>query len=169
MIIVDEVHRVVGGPTKAMQFYKILSSLNTKYKYGVTATLFAKKNDMSVVPVYTVGEVRHTVLRKEIEIMTAKHIMYALYTPPSEIYLNSDRTIDYNKLINYLATDINRNVDILVNLLACEHRHNLVLSNRNKQLEILSDMLKVIISNTYLDRTNKDPTETGNERLQAVS
>lgn len=142
MIIVDEVHRVVGGPTKAMQFYKILSSLNTKYKYGVTATLFAKKNDMSVVPVYTVGEVRHTVLRKEIEIMTAKHIMYALYTPPSEIYLNSDRTIDYNKLINYLATDINRNVDILVNLLNCEHRHNLVLSNRNKQLEILSDMLE---------------------------
>jgi len=46
--------------------------------------------------------------------------MYALNTPPSEIYLNSDRTIDYNKLIiSYLATDINRNVDILVNLLNC--------------------------------------------------
>ena len=38
IIIVDECHRAIGSPTKIMQFYKVLSNLSCRYKYGVTAT-----------------------------------------------------------------------------------------------------------------------------------
>ena len=45
-------HRVVGSPTKVMQFYQVLSSLNAKYKYGLTATLYAKPKDVSSTPLF---------------------------------------------------------------------------------------------------------------------
>ena len=38
VVIVDECHKAIGGPTKVMQFYKVLSNLSCRYKFGLTAT-----------------------------------------------------------------------------------------------------------------------------------
>ena len=64
MIVVDEVHRVAGGPTKVMQFYKVLSNLNAKYKYGITATLFEQPKDISMTPIFLIGEKLHEVIKR---------------------------------------------------------------------------------------------------------
>ena len=37
-VIVDECHKCVGSPTNVMMFYKVLSTLSARYKYGLTAT-----------------------------------------------------------------------------------------------------------------------------------
>ena len=38
VVIVDECHHVVGTPTQVMMFYRVISNLRARYKYGLTAT-----------------------------------------------------------------------------------------------------------------------------------
>ena len=61
MIIVDEAHRATGSPSRIMMFYKVITSLNAKYKYGLTATLYDKPNDISSTPLYLLGNKLHEV------------------------------------------------------------------------------------------------------------
>lgn len=158
-------HRIVGGPTKVMQFYKVLSNLNAKYKYGLTATLFEKPKDISMSPIFLLGEKLHKVSSESIERVTAEHILYKLYTETSDEYLNPDKTIDYNKLLDYLMNDYERNVNILTNFLENKNRHNLVLSSRNEHLETLSEMLNRfgIVNHVLIGLT---PTKEREEMLQ---
>ena len=39
VIIVDECHRIAGSPTKVMQFFRVLTNLKARHKYGLSATL----------------------------------------------------------------------------------------------------------------------------------
>lgn len=142
LCIVDEVHRVVGAPTNTMQFYKVLSSLNAKYKYGLTATMFNKPNYASQTPIYVVGEVLHEIDSKDIPRVNATHIRVDLDTPTSDEYLMPDRTIDYMEQVNYLYNNYERNIALITNMLKNSHRHNIVLSNRNEHLNILKDLLE---------------------------
>lgn len=141
LIVVDECHRIVGGPTKVMQFYKVLSNLNAKYKYGITATLFDKPNDISSTPIFLLGDKLHEIKKEDVKRVTAKHVKYELDTPVSDIYLNPDKTIDYIKLINYLVENEERNIEILYNLIKNKDNHNLVLSSRNEHIKKLSKLL----------------------------
>lgn len=137
MVIVDEAHRVVGSPTKAMMFYKVISNINARYKYGLTATLFDKPNDMSSVPLFILGEKLHEIKKEEVKRVTAEHIKVELNTPISIEYLNPDRTVNYNDLIRYLIENDERNFAITYNLLKNADRHNIILSSRNDHLRAL--------------------------------
>ena len=125
-----------------MQFYKVLSSLNAKYKYGLTATMFNKPNYASQTPIYVVGEVLHEIDSKDIPRVNATHIRVDLDTPTSDEYLMPDRTIDYMEQVNYLYNNYERNIALITNMLKNSHRHNIVLSNRNEHLNILNDLLE---------------------------
>ena len=48
-----------------MQFYKVLSNLNAKYKYGITATLFDKPKDISSTPIFLLGEKLHEIKKED--------------------------------------------------------------------------------------------------------
>lgn len=141
LIIVDEVHRVGGTPNRATMFYKVLSNLNARYKYGVTATLYPKKNDIANIPLYMIGDIRHEVKEKDIKRIKAKHIPILLDTEESIVFLNPDKTINYNELLSYLTYNQARNNRIVDELIKVRKRHNIVLSNRNAHLEIISSML----------------------------
>ena len=157
MIVVDEVHRVAGGPTKVMQFYKVLSNLNAKYKYGITATLFEQPKDISMTPIFLIGEKLHEVSSDDIERVTAKHILHKLHTKESDEYLNPDKTIDYNKLLDFLINDEERNINIVSSLFFNKDRHNLVLSSRNEHLKTLSEYLNNLgVKNHVLIGTTKN-------------
>lgn len=143
MVIVDEVHRVGGTPTNLTMFYKTLSNLNARYKYGLTATIYPKRNDSSMTPLCLIGDVIHEVPVETVPRITAEHIAVFLDTPQSEIYLNPDLTLNYNQLVDYLVYDQTRNNAIYNSLERNKDRFNLVLSNRNDHLEILHNMLYV--------------------------
>lgn len=161
MVITDEAHRVSGSPTKLAQFYKVLSNLNTEYKYGLTATLFAKPKDISIVPNYMIGETLHTIDISNVPRVTAEHILVPLATQTSDVYLQPDRTTDYNRLLDYLINDKYRNDVIFNNLLQNDLNHNLVLSSRNEHLQYFHQMLMAhgIESRIVLGTTKKADRE----------
>ena len=136
-------HRVGGTPNRVSMFYKVLSNLNAKYKYGLTATLFAKQNEMSSVPNILIGDTLYEVDIENVSRVTAKHKPILLDTKPSDVYLKPDRTLDYHKLSEYLIYDIERSMKIVENMLKYKDRYNIALSNRNDHLFIMRDLLEI--------------------------
>lgn len=146
IVIVDECHHCVGSPSKVMQFYKILTNCNCRYKYGLSATL--SRGDNLINCVYSIiGKILYTINPSDVgaKIIKAEHkavdvdIRYDIRS-----YCNFDGTLDYNKLINLLSFDDNRNKIIINNVLA-EYKNNkkqLLLCHRVKQVEELARVLQ---------------------------
>lgn len=129
VIIVDECHKVAGTPTKLMMFYKVLTNLNCRYKYGLSATL--KRADNMIKSTYSVlGNIVHKITKEEVgdKIIKAKHEAVYSNTPESIQYLETDGRVNNIKLINYLVEDENRN-DFIASLVD-ENEITLVLSHR---------------------------------------
>ena len=141
-IIVDECHRATGTPTKLKQFYTVVNSLNAKYKYGVTATLFEKENEMSITPIYLIGKKLHEVKIENVKRVTATHEVVVLDTPTSSEYLKPDRTLDYAKMVDYIVYNGDRNERVVSELVKYYNNYNIVLSIRNDHLDIIQFMLQ---------------------------
>lgn len=144
MIIVDEVHRAIGTPTMVSQFSRILNGLNAKYKYGLTATLFNRKNKISMSPIFLVGEKLYEVESKYIDRVTAKHVKVDLNTPESAEYLGDDKTVDFAKQTAHLVNNNNRNLNIAMKLIEERDNYNIILTNRLEHIDILSELLKSV-------------------------
>lgn len=143
MVIVDEVHRVGGTPTNLTMFYKTLSNLNAKYKYGLTATIYPKPNTATMTPIFLIGEVLKEIPIEQVPRINAEHIPIMLDTQKNDIYLNPDKTINYVDLMTYLTYNLERTNAIFETMLSVKDRHNIVLTSRNDLLEIISNMLTV--------------------------
>ena len=144
VIIVDECHKAVGTPTKLMMFYKVVSSLSARYKFGLTAT--PDRNDGLQRCMYALlGEKLYEVQKEEVKKNTVPIRVWqyrsTVYNPENACILRPDGTLDFTKLINNLCSDINRNSDIarLVNSMNSLGKSCLVLSDRVEHLEILRE------------------------------
>lgn len=141
MIIVDEAHKATGSPTRLKMFYKIVNTLNAKYKFGLTATIEHKKGNINSTPFYLIGETIHEILEDDIPRINAEYTSIKLRTPASDYYLKPDKTLDYMKLVDYLVINKDRNMELFLSLLDYKDNYNIVLSNRIEHLELLSEML----------------------------
>ncbi len=144
LVIVDEAHKCMGTPNRVMMFYKVITNLNAKHKYGLTATLKETKNTLDYTPIYLIGEKLHEIKKEDIERINAEHVVVELDTLPSDFYLKYDRTLDYHKLVDYLVFNQERNDHIINNLVKYKDRHNLILSIRNKHIEMLATELELM-------------------------
>lgn len=107
VIIVDECHKAIGSPTKVMQFYKVLSSLSCRYKFGLTAT--PKRADGLERSMYALlgdkiieipkSDVKNTTCGVDVE------FIYTGYMPDPDKVLMADGTINYASLINDLVNN----------------------------------------------------------------
>lgn len=148
IVVVDECHHCIGSPTKVMQFYKIITNCNCRYKYGLSATLNRADNMISCV-FYLIGGILHTIKKEEVGDYTVKaehrkvdiDLEYNMFE-----YLDTDGTINYTKLINMLSTDERRNKIILDNILECDKqgRKQIVLCHRVNQAELLYNELSKV-------------------------
>lgn len=115
VIIVDEVQRVAGSPTRITQFYKVISSLSARYKIGLTAT--PKRADGLEKSMFALlGDIIHTVDRSEVAKNTCKIIVKTVetsYTPDKEAILLGDGTLDYMALIDDLTSNEKRFNEVL--------------------------------------------------------
>lgn len=143
IVIVDECHHCVGTPTKVMQFYKVLTNCNARYKYGLSATL--SRGDNLMRSVYSIiGRKLHTITEKEVgsKIIKAKHIKVEINLDYSmRDYCEGDGTINYTKLITMLSEREERNtliVEKVMNLYSLGKKQ-LVLCHRVNQVKELSD------------------------------
>lgn len=144
VVVVDECHRCVGTPAHAKMFYRVVSNLNARYKYGLTAT--PERSDNLEITMYSLlGDIVHTIDKKVVgeKIIKAQYnkvdinIQYNTYD-----YLDYDGTFMYAKMINMLAENEERNNIILNNIILNNDRTQIVLCPRREQAKWFYDHLK---------------------------
>ena len=141
-IVTDESHHAVGSPTKAMQFYKVLSSLSCRYKIGLTAT--PKRADGMERTMYALlGDVAHEVTREEVAHTTCPVEVVRVetgYQPNVDVVLCGDGTISYANLVRDLTENKERFEVVLEVIEDCAKRGSvLVLASRVDYLQRLND------------------------------
>jgi len=142
VVIVDECHRAIGSPTKVMQFYKVLSNISCKYKYGLTAT--PKRADGLEKSMFALlGGVVHEVSKEEVAHTTcpvAVEFWETGYKPDLDVVLAGDGTLNYASLVSDMISNQER-FDYIVKMLNRAYTYSgaiLVLGNRVEYLERLS-------------------------------
>lgn len=170
VVIVDECHRVAGTPSSVKMFYKVLSSLAARYKYGLSATVH--RSDGLIKSTFAViGDVRYTVPE---EAVSEKTIKVHVIRKDTGIQicrecLDIDGTLVYQKLIPYLTENRKRNHEIIMDLIANAGNYNLILSDRLEHLRELREMLpeELKLSSAMIDgkMTSK---KARSERIQAI-
>ena len=144
IVIVDECHKAIGAPTKVMQFYKVLSNLNCRYKFGLTAT--PKRADGLERSMYALlGDIIHEVSRDDVASTTCPvnvELIHTGYMPDMNLALAGDGTINYAGLVKDLTGNSERlyNVAVKINQVA-EQGATLVLANRVEYLQRLEGIL----------------------------
>ena len=142
VVIVDECHRCSGTPTAMTQFYKVLSNLCARHKYGLSATVH--RSDGTIAATYALlGEVIHIVPDEAVgdRIMTVAVSPVGTGVKIHRKCMNTDGTLNYTKLISYLCETTERNQRILQFLMADRDHPSLVLSDRLEHLRTLMAML----------------------------
>lgn len=137
-VIVDECHRVAGTPTAVTQFSKVLNSVAARHKYGLSATVH-RADGMIAATYALLGEIVHQVSEDAVadKIMTVSILPRQTNVGLDREFLDTDGTIIYAKLVNYLAVDFERNGLIVADLINNEDHFNLILSDRLAHLEYL--------------------------------
>ena len=142
VVIVDECHRVSGTPASAKMFYRVVSSLAARYKYGLSATVH--RSDGLIRSTFAVlGEVQYQVPDKAVaeKTMQVQVLRRDTGIEINRCCLDTDGTLVYSKLIPYLTEHLERNQMIAKDLAAnCRH-YNLILSDRLQHLQQLRAML----------------------------
>lgn len=137
-VIVDECHRVAGTPTSVTQFSKVLNSLAARHKYGLSATVH-RADGMIAATYAMLGEIAYEVPDEAVaeKIMTVSIMPVPTHVGLSRDFLDTDGTIVYAKLINYLTEDVSRSSLIIKDLVLNKEHSNLILSDRLSHLEYL--------------------------------
>ena len=137
-IIVDECHRVAGTPTSVTQFSKVLNSLAARHKYGLSAS--GHRADGMIAATYALlGQIAYQVPDAAVaeKVMTVSVLPRPTHQGLSREFLDTDGTIIYAKLVNFLADRYDRNELIAADLAENRNHYNLILSDRLSHLEYL--------------------------------
>lgn len=140
MVVVDECHRCSGTVNKATMFSKVLNNLAARYKYGLSATLH--RADGLIKCTYALlGGVAHTVPDSVVNTMRVKIQRKDTGVQISRKCLDTDGTLCYAKLINYLAEHKRRNDKIAMDIedLADKGHGIILLSDRVEHLNTIYD------------------------------
>ena len=140
VIVVDECHKAIGSPTKVMQFYKVLSNLSCRYKFGLTAT--PKRADGLEKSMFTLlGDIIHEVSREEVADTTCAVRVETIqtgYKPDMNMALAGDGTINYAGLVDDMTHNKKR-FDFVQHYINGILGPVLVLANRVEYLQRLQD------------------------------
>lgn len=142
MVVVDECHRASMSVTRATMFSKVLNNLACRYKYGLSATLH--RADGLIKCTYALlGGISHTVPDEVVKTMRVEIQKKDTGVQISRKCLDTDGTLCYAKLINYLADHKERNEKIVndIEMLAYTDHSIILLSDRVVHLQSLYDML----------------------------
>lgn len=166
-IIVDECHRVAGTPTSVTQFSKVLNSLRARHKYGLSATVH--RSDGLIEATYALlGRVVYTVSADAVKdkVMPVHIQPVSTDCGMSREFLNSDGTINYARMITYLAENEDRNELIASRLAESRDHFNLVLSDRLEHLERLMAMLPDDLKEQAVFISGKMSTKAGKAKRE---
>lgn len=171
VIVVDECHKAIGTPTRCMQFYKVLSAISCRYKFGITAT--PKRADGLQDCMFSLlGKVIYTVGREEVKNTTCEVVVKTYetgYMPEEEVILCGDGTIDYSKLVKALIKDRKR-LKVVIDKINSLDGCMLVLGNRIEYLMDLQEQYKgksICLSGMTNNKKNKEARKKALQQLNA--
>jgi superfamily II DNA or RNA helicase len=170
VIIVDECHRVAGTPTQMSMFAKVLNSLSARHKFGLSATVH-RADGMIQATFALLGDVVYTVPDEAIadKVMQVGIAPIATGVKISRECLNTDGTLNYAKLINYLCDDHNRCMVIRNHVVQESDKSCLILSDRLEHLERLMRSLPLWMQREAAMISGKMTSKKGKaEREQAL-
>ena len=155
-IVCDECQRVVGTEHSATMFYKVVNSLSSRYKYGLTAT--PKRKGGYEKTMYALlgdkafeikdNEVSGNKIRAKLKyVFTSVEDTPYVYKPLAKKEKENGKEIgkiDTLKLTTYLSRHTHRNDLIIKEILSQyqNHRKQLVMSDRVEHCEKLYEILK---------------------------
>ena len=142
VVIVDECHRLAGTPNQVTMFYRVMNSLAARYKYGLSATVH--RSDGMIKSTFAVlGTVAYQVPDEAVaeKTMQVRILRRETGTTTSRECLDTDGTMDYSKLIEYLTGSTERCVVIVGDLIQNSDHYNLILSDRLEHLRALKAAL----------------------------
>ena len=170
VIIVDECHRVAGTPTQMSMFAKVLNSLSARHKFGLSATVH-RADGMIQATFALLGNIVYTVPDEAV----ADKVMQVGIKPIgtgvkiSRECLNTDGTLNYTRLINYLCEDAYRNTLIRNHIIGESDKSCLVLSDRLEHLETIMNLLPSHLKDKAVMISGKMTSKKGKaEREQAL-
>ena len=170
VIIVDECHRACSSPTQVSMFGKVLNSLSARHKYGLSATVH-RADGMIQATYALLGQVVYSVPDEAIadKVMQVGILPVGTGVKISRECLNTDGTINYAKLINYLCECFTRNIIIRDSIIKEQDKSCLVLSDRLSHLETLINLLPPKLKDKAVMISGKMTTKKGKaEREQAI-
>ena len=143
VVIVDECHRVSSSATSFTRYEKVLNHLSARHKFGLTAT--PERSDGLIKATFALlGNVAYEVPDSAVEDRTMGVKIRTIYTDveiDEDKCLNTDGTINYVKLIEYLTTNAERNRLIARKIIEEKGHSCLILSDRLNQLEEIRRLL----------------------------
>lgn len=174
VIIVDECHRVAGSPTAVTQFSKVLNSLAARNKFGLSATVH--RADGMIKATYAIlGEVIYDVPEKDVADKIMRVGIEVIGTPVklAREFLNTDGTLNYTRMVNYLCENEERNDLIVECIVENQGMPSLILSDRLNHLAALIDLLPpamrrdaVMISGKMTSKAGKAAREAALEDMR---
>ena len=170
VIIVDECHRVCGSPTQLSMFSKVLNSLSARHKYGLSATVH-RADGMIRATKALLGDVVYSVPDEAVADKVMQVGIYPVGTgiKISRECLNTDGTLNYARLINYLCECSTRNILIRDSIVNESDKPCLILSDRLSHLETLLSILPPNLKDKAVMISGKMTTKKGKqEREQAI-
>jgi superfamily II DNA or RNA helicase len=170
VIIVDECHRVAGTPTQMSMFAKVLNSLSARHKFGLSATVH-RSDGMIQATFALLGDVVYTVPDEAVadKVMRVGIKSIGTGVKISRECLNTDGTLNYAKLINYLCESDERNDVVHHHIVSESDKSCLILSDRLEHLETLMSTLPLRMRPYAVMISGKMTTKKGKaEREQAL-
>ena len=170
VIIVDECHRVAGTPTQMSMFAKVLNALSARHKFGLSATVH-RADGMIQATFALLGDVVYTVPDEAVadKVMQVGIKPIATGVKISRECLNTDGTLNYTKLVNYLCEDIYRCSLIRQHIIWESDKSCLILSDRLEHLETLMNLLPSYMRDKAVMISGKMTTKKGKaEREKAL-
>ena len=175
VIIVDECHRVAGTPTQMSMFAKVLNSLAARHKFGLSATVH-RADGMIQATFAILGDVVYTVPDDAVadKVMQVGIKPIATGVKISYDCLNTDGTLNYAKMINYLCENWDR-MTVIHDAIVSEKDHScLILSDRLEHLENMMRLLPptmlpyaVMISGKMTSKKGKAEREQALEDMRS--
>lgn len=169
-ILVHNCQHAAGSPTRVTQFYKVMSSLSARYKFGLTAT--PKRADGLEIAMFALlGDVIHEVSREAVAANTCEVRVQTIDTgwvPDYNCILNGDGTIDYNAVVEAMTHDQERMALILQTINALSGGI-IVLANRVEYLQWLHeayDGRSICISGMSNSKAAKEDRKRALQNLQ---
>ena len=131
----------------ALTYYNVISNINAKYKYGLSATP-ERADGLTEVIFWSTGPLTHTVLDTEVGDKIIKPTYEAINT---DYFYPIFDSIEYGNLITDLGTNVERNKLIVDTVNKYTTQQCVLLCHRQAHVELLASMLPgaaVLLSKT---------------------